>query len=264
MSTNGASWALTGAAGSIGSTLRPSLRDDLEVLCCIDLRPVADLAPTERSVTVDLSDLDALTESLRGMDGVIHLAGIPDEGDLADITAVNILGTFHLFEAARRAGVARVVYASSNHVTGLYPVDVLVGPELPVRPDTYYGVSKVAGEAVGRLYAENFGLEVACLRIGTFAERPTSPRHLSTWASHADTIRAFRAAMSAPNLAFEIFYVASANRDLYWDMESGERLGFHPVDHAEDFADGLVGKSYALQGGEHALPQYTLSRQRRH
>ncbi len=258
------SWAITGAAGNIGSTLRGGLREQLELLCCLDVRPVADLRSNERYLQVDIGDLDAMTDALRGVDGVIHLAGIADEADLHDIADVNILGTFHLFEAARRAGVARVVYASSNHVTGLYPVESRVGPEMAPRPDTFYAVSKLAGEAVGRLYAEKFGLAVACLRIGTFAERPTVRRHLSTWASRADTVRAFRAAMSAPNLDFAIFYVASANRDLYWDMDSGARLGFHPQDHAESLPGPFDGLNHELQGGEYASPDYTLSRQRAH
>jgi uronate dehydrogenase len=132
---------------------------------------------------------------------------------------------------------------------------------MPVRPDSYYGVSKATGEAVGRLYAEKFGLRVACLRIGSFAERPSERRHLSTWVSFPDTVRAFRAAMTAPDLDFAVFYVASANRDLFWDMDAGARLGYHPEDHAESFGDDLGGAVYEFQGGDSAGADFTLARQ---
>ena len=151
-------------------------------------------------------------------------------------------------------------------MTGLYPVDARVGPEMAPRPDTFYAVSKIAGEAVGRLYAEKFGLAVACLRIGTFAERPTARRHLSTWASHADTVRAFGAAMSAPGLDFAIFYVASG--------ESATSIGTWTPGRPSRLSSagpcGALGRPLRrvenpeLQGGEYASPEYTLSRQRRH
>lgn len=255
---------MTGAAGRIGSALRAGLGREVQRLSCLDARVVEDLAENEVACQVDLDDLDGMTDALRGMDGVIHLAAYPAEADLHDIVQVNIVGTFHLFEAARRAGVGRVVFASSNHATGLYPVSARVDPEMPVRPDSFYGVSKVAGEAVGRLYSDKFGLRVACLRIGTFAEHPIERRHLSTWVSPRDTISAFRAAMTAPDLRFAIFYVASANRDTYWDMEAGERLGFHPEDHAEDHEHEIGGVVSEYQGGPFSSAEYTLSRQREH
>lgn len=253
---------MTGAAGRIGSVLRAGLRDELRQLRCLDVRPVTGLADSEQYVQADLADAAALTAALRGADGVIHLAGIPQEADLHDVTAVNILGTFHLLEAARLAGVPRVVFASSNHVTGMYPAQARVGPQDPVRPDSFYGVSKAAGEAAGRMYADKFGLAVACLRIGTFAPRPAQHRHLSTWASHDDTVAAFRAAMTAPDLRFAVFYVASANRDVYWDMEPGAQIGFHPLDRAETIPGGEAGgPRYEMQGGDYAAPEYTISRQ---
>ena len=255
-------WAITGAAGSIGSVLRASLAGEVGRLRLLDIAPITDTAANEEYHRVDLGDRPAMAEALVGVDGVVHLGGISSEGDLADITAVNILGTFHVFEGARLGGAKRVVFASSNHATGMYPSDEKIDPDAPVRPDTFYGVAKVAGEGVGRLYAEKFGLAVACLRIGSFLERPTEARNLATWASHRDTAAAFRAAMTAPELRFAIFYVVSANRDGYWDLSAGERLGFVPVDHAEEYEAHLGGAAFATQGGPFSEPEATIRFQR--
>jgi uronate dehydrogenase len=224
--------------------------------------PTDNLFPNEEHRSVNIVDGEGLDAALAGCDGVIHLAGISSEGELSAIAAVNVLGTFRVFEAARRTGVGRVVYASSNHAIGFYPSDERIGVDEPCRPDTFYGVSKVAGEATGRLYADKFGLEVACLRIGSYLERPTDRRHLATWASIPDTISAFRAAMTSPDLGFSTFYVVSANRDGYWDLVPGEQLGFVPVDHAEEFEADLGGHVYPTQGGPFSEPKATLDFQR--
>lgn len=255
-------WAITGAAGAIGTTLRRALGPEVGRLVSIDIAPVSDPLENETPFLVDVGDLAGMCSALDGADGVIHLAGIASEGDFRDIATVNVLGTFTVFEAARRSGVGRVVFASSNHATGLYPSDAIVDPTMLVRPDTYYGVAKVAGEAVGRLFVEKFGFAVACLRIGTFAERPTQRRHLATWASPSDTAAAFRAAMVAPDLGFAIFYVVSDNRDRYWNLADGERYGFFPTDHAEDYEDEVVGEIFPTQGGPFSEASATADLQR--
>jgi uronate dehydrogenase len=256
-------WALTGAAGHIGSVLRDGLRGEVAELRCFDQHPIPVLAADERAYQLDLADFDAMTEAFDGLDGVLHLGGIADEADFRRIAQVNIVGTMNVFEAARRAGLSRIVFASSNHVTGMYPVDVPVDPAIAVRPDGFYAVSKVAGEALGQVYAEKFGFGVVCLRIGTVATRPTERRHLSTWVSYADTVRSFRAAMTRPVPGFATFYVSSANRDAFWDVEGGAPFGFRPEDRADDFADGLDGTEYRTQGGKHATTEYTLGWQDR-
>jgi uronate dehydrogenase len=159
------------------------------------------------------------------------------------------------------------VFASTNHVTGLYPSSVTVSPALPTRPDSLYGASKVAGEALCRLYAEKFGLAVACIRIGTFEAVPPDERSLSTWLSPADCAAAFLAAMTAPDLEFAIFYGVSRNTRRFWDLAAGEALGFHPHDDAEHYAAALAtapGRTAVEtpQGGRFASPDYTLERQR--
>ncbi len=254
-------WGLTGAAGLIGSVLRNGLRDDVAQLRCLDIAPIDGLAGNEVTHQLDLSDVSAMSDAFQGLDGVLHLGAIGDEADFRRIGEVNILGTMNVFEAARRAGVTRIVFASSNHITGMYPVGVQVDPGSPVRPDGFYAVAKVAGEALGQMYAEKFGLGVVCLRIGTVAVRPTEVRHLSTWVSYPDTVRAFRAAMRRPVPGFTTFYVSSANRRAFWDPDGGAQFGYRPEDEAEVYADGLGGPIYDRQGGKHATVEYTLGLQ---
>ena len=117
------------------------------------------------------------------VDATVHLAGIPHEDSFDRILETNVVGTYNVYQAARKQGCPRVVLASSLHVTGFYDASERISPRMPVRPDSFYGVSKACGESLGRLYADKHGLQVVCVRIGTFAERPTALRHLSTWLS---------------------------------------------------------------------------------
>jgi uronate dehydrogenase len=258
-------WALTGAAGQIAASMRPGLRERVARLRLIDVAPVQPAHPAEEVVQADLRDQRAMSEALEGTDGVLHLGGLANEADFHDLAEINIVGTFHVFEAARRAGTRRVLYASSNRLTGFYPTGTLVDPEMPPRPDGLYGVSKVAGEALGRLYADKFGLEVANVRIGSFEEAPQEARHLSTWLSPADCLAAFLAAMTAPALTYATFYAVSRNTRRWWSLRAGEALGFDPHDDAEGYAGIIPGAPPAPsvpQGGEYASPSYTLDRQR--
>jgi uronate dehydrogenase len=212
-------WAMTGAAGSIGRHLRSALGDMFDDLLLLDIADITDLAPHERSLRADVRDLDALTAALDGLDGVIHLGGLADEADFHDLADVNIVGTYHLLEAARLGGVRRVVHASSNRATGFYPTSHVVSPDEPFRPDGLYGVTKAATESLCRLYADKFGLEIACLRIGTFAVEPTTPRELHTWLSPDDCEAAFRAAIDGA-YTFTTFYAVSANVQGWWDLDA--------------------------------------------
>lgn len=254
-------WAMTGAAGRIGRHLRATLNEVFDDLLLLDLVPIDDLAPHERNVQLDVRDLDALCEVVAGLDGVIHLGGLADEADFHDLSDINVVGTYHVFEAARMGGGARVVYASSNRATGFYPTDRMVTPNDPFRPDGLYGVAKAATEAMGRLYADKFGLEVSCLRIGSFEETPSTPRELHTWLSPRDCTAAFRAAIEG-DYKFTTFYAVSNNAESWWDLEAGRAIGFYPQDNAADYADGVVGELSEPQGGWFASQEFTLSKQR--
>ena len=225
---------LTGAAGRIGTALRerlPALGWDVRSF---------DRVPVPGGIVGDLGSPTDLDAALADVDAVVHMAGQPTEAPWPVIRDANVDGLVQLFEAVRRAGVRRVVYASSNHAVGFTRH---AGGELPAylppRPDTLYGVSKVFGEALGRYYADRYGLQVACLRIGTFAERPTHVRSLSTWLSPGDAARLVDAALRAPDLDYAIVWGISANTRRGWSLDAGHALGYHPVDDAESFAAGL-------------------------
>ena len=249
---------LTGAAGSVGSVLRSALAPKVKVLVSSDLRDVANLAANERSTPADLVDPHAVSELLTGADAVVHLGGVADEAPFATLAGPNLTGTFNVLEAARRRGVRRVVYASSNRITGFYaPADTLNGDE-PVRPDGLYGATKAFGEALGRLYVDRFALEFVAVRIGSFGGRPQDARHLSTWLSHGDAVRVFEAALTArQGIGFHVVYGVSANRRSWWASSRGdEHIGFEPVDDAEASADRLGDYESPTQAGPYGEPGY--------
>jgi uronate dehydrogenase len=246
---------ITGAAGRIGGVLRRGLDHRLRLTDVV--RP-ADLAPQEEFVQADLADADAIDRAVAGVDAVVHLGAVPDEAAFDAIAGPNLHGTFHVFDACRRHGVRRIVYASSNHATGMYPVGEPLDETYPPRPDGLYGASKVWGEALGRMYVDRFGLEVVALRIGTCQERPPDERALATWLSYPDTVRLVGAALTAPDVGFAIVYGVSANTRAWWPLsDAAARIGYAPRDDAEVYAAELegVGPKYERQGGPNTQPE---------
>ncbi|MFN4098044.1 MAG: NAD-dependent epimerase/dehydratase family protein, partial [Sphingomonas sp.] len=162
---------LTGAAGHLGRELRPRLRARCDRLRLSDRAPIGDLTDGEEFVRVELGDADAVRDLVAGVDAIVHLGGVSTEQPWAPILEANIVGVYHLYEAARRHGVKRIVFASSNHVTGFSRQDEVVGPKDPVRPDGLYGLSKAFGENLAQLYWDRWRIETVSLRIGSaFAE----------------------------------------------------------------------------------------------
>src|SRR3954447_3592569 len=245
---------MTGARGQIGSVLRPALRTDVEELRLSDLAELDDRVAPETSVAANLTDFEAVTRAVDGVDAVIHLGAVPDEAPFERIAGPNLHGAYHVFEACRRAGVKRVVYASSTHATGMYPVGVPLDGSCPPRPDGLYGASKVFGEALGRMYVDRFGLSVVCLRIGSFQPRPRERRELSTWLSYEDGIRLVRAALTADDVGFAVVYGGSNNTRRWWPPDT--EIRFAPVDDAEVYADELGGEDYPVQGGPNSKPEH--------
>ncbi|HET6877113.1 MAG TPA: NAD(P)-dependent oxidoreductase [Jatrophihabitans sp.] len=244
---------LTGAAGNIGSALRERLPALGWTLRCLDRVPVPG------GVVGDITSAADLDAAMEGVSAVVHLAGVATEAPWPQIRDGNIDGLVQLFEAARRAGVRRVVWASSNHATGFTPVRPELPADVPPRPDTLYGVSKVFGEALGRYYADRYGIQVACLRIGTFTDRPRDMRTLATWLSPADCARLVDACLRSPELDYAIVWGVSANTRRTWSLAAGHALGYRPQDDAEQFAgsletptpdptDGLVGGGFTSPG----------------
>jgi uronate dehydrogenase len=233
---------ITGAAGRIGRMLRTRMLREGRTLRLLDVRP-SEPAPGTEVVTASVTDLDAMVSACDGVDALVHLGGISGEADWAEIRDVNIEGTYAAFEAARRAGVPRVVYASSNHAVGFQvqpdDPDLEMPDDLPPRPDTFYGVSKVLGEALGALYHDRHGLDVVCLRIGTCAERPRDLRGLGTWLSPDDCARLVEAALACPEPGFRTVWGVSANTRRVWSLDGGREIGYEPQDDAEIFASEI-------------------------
>ena len=233
---------ITGAAGQIGSTLRVGLKDRYR-LRLLYHNTVLPAEPHEEICTGSITDLSKMTEVSEGMDAVVHMAGYPwVESTFEEVLHSNIVGTYTVFEACRQARVKRIVYASSNHVTGYHEIEgVYTTPEMPVRPDGYYGVSKVFGEALGRYYVDAFGLSVICLRIGTCraesdVKNRKSDRILSTWLSLDDVVQLVWRSIEAESIQFGIYYGISDNTRAYWDIENARKeLGYAPEDNAEKY-----------------------------
>jgi uronate dehydrogenase len=225
---------VTGAAGGIGSMTRPLLAALYPGLVLSDRVEPKNLLADERFVAADLTRSDEVVAALEGAHSVIHLGGHSAEGTWDQILQANIVGCHNLFETARRVGVKRVVFASSNHAVGFYPRRRKIGTDVTVRPDSRYGVSKAFGEALGALYADKHGIAVTCLRIGNVGPRPLDVRRLSIWISPEDLVRLFRIGLEHPDLHFEILYGASDNAASWWDNSRARALGYRPSGKAED------------------------------
>ncbi|OAF11308.1 NAD-dependent epimerase/dehydratase family protein [Bradyrhizobium neotropicale] len=226
---------MTGASGGIGSSLRKLLPPIYPGLLLSDIKPPKDLSPNEKFKAADLSDLAQCEAICEGVDGILHFGGYSVEGSWEDILQANIIGGYNLFEAARKKGVKRVIFASSNHAVGFYPRHHKIGTDVTPRPDGRYGVSKVFGEAVGALYADKHGLKVTCLRIGNFGEMPLDHRRLAIWLKPEDLVQLCRIGLEHPDIHFEIFYGASLNERAWWDNHRAYEFGYRPTGRAEDF-----------------------------
>jgi uronate dehydrogenase len=227
---------LTGAAGGIGTRLRAMLKPIYPDLRLSDVVEPKDLRQDERFAKADLSDLAQVERICEGVEGIIHLGGRSVEDSWEAIHAANIVGTYNLFEAARRRRVSRVIFASSNHAVGFYRRERRIGTDVLVRPDSRYGVSKAYGEALGAFYADKYGLRVLCVRIGNFGDKPLDRRRLSIWLHPEDMVQLLRIGLEHPELHYEVVYGASDNERAWWDNASAFRLGYRPQHRAEDFA----------------------------
>ncbi|WP_309571209.1 NAD(P)-dependent oxidoreductase [Deinococcus sp.] len=230
---------ITGAAGEIGSALRSGLRaflpDPHTTLRLTDVRDPGAAGPGEEVMRADLTDPASVRGVMEGVDAVIHLGGIPNEHAYERIRDVNIDGTYHVLEAARLCGVRRVAFASSIHAVGNYPRE-MIGTDVPVRPDTYYGVSKVMGEALGRMYADRYGMEFVGVRICSFQQRPRDARHLSTWLSPRDAAQLFARAVTAPGVNYLLVAGISGNTRRWMTPDGWGTLGYVPQDDVEAYA----------------------------
>lgn len=226
---------LTGAAGNLGRQLRPRLKRYCDKLRLSDRADLGAAAPDEELVQADLADQAAVHQLLEGVDAVVHMGGISTEQAWSAIRDANISGMVHLYEAARAHSVKRIVFASSNHVTGFYRQDEVISPKDPIRPDGLYGLSKAFGEGLAQLYWDRFGIETVSLRIGSSFPAPRDRRMLATWLSYDDAERLIMAALSAPVVGHSIVYGVSDNPLTWWDNTPAQHVGFRPQDSSEAF-----------------------------
>jgi nucleoside-diphosphate-sugar epimerase len=233
---------ITGAAGRIGNACARGLRDRYDLRLMYHRTPLEDDFGQE-VIQGAAGDLERMEEAVDGMDAIVHMAGNPNvDAPWDSILESNIVGLYCLYEAARRRQVRRIVFASSNHATGFYEQEgTYTTAAMPARPDSYYGVSKVFGEDLGRYYHDQFGLEIICLRIGSFQPdeavlNRTDDRILSTWLSHRDCIQLVWRSIESTT-KYGIYYGISGNSRAYWDISNavGE-LGYAPEDDAERLA----------------------------
>lgn len=226
---------ITGAQGQLGRVLRDRLAPLALTLRLADIVPIPDVRPNEEAVTCDLADPAAVDAMVAGCDGIVHLGGISVEAPFDPILQANILGLYNLYEAARRHGQPRIFFASSNHTIGFYPQTQRLGPDCTFRPDSLYGVSKIFGEALARMYFEKFGQETALVRIGSATPAPENHRMLASWLSHDDLTSLIAAIFAVPQLGCPVIWGASANDAGWWDNSHLDWLGWHPKDNAETF-----------------------------
>jgi len=258
---------ITGAAGAIGGLLRTELARPDRELVLLDVVAPPEPMPGEavRTVTASVADLDALLAAAEGADAIIHLANLIEDEAWEDYARINITGTYNVLEAARRCGVSRVIYASSNHAVG-FTERPAGGVEVPAtlvpRPDSYYGVCKVASEGLCSLYHDRHGIDAICLRIGSCRPEPNDRRCLWSWLSYPDAVRLVEAALTAPSPGFRIVWGVSANTRRWWSLQEGRAIGYEPRDDAEDHlqeilaADPGPGADPELLGGPYTAPDF--------
>jgi uronate dehydrogenase len=256
---------VTGAAGGIGTSLRKLLKGVYPSIRWSDIKKPTDLAPDETFMAADIAKMADVEKIVAGVDGIVHLGGHSVEGPWDTILNANIIGCYNVFEAAYRAGVKRIVFASSNHAVGFYPRSQTIGVNVTVHPDSRYGISKAFGEAVGAFYADKHGLRVTCLRIGNFGEMPVDQRRLSIWLKPEDLVQLIRIGLEHRDIHFEIFYGASDNAASWWDNSNARRFGYKPQGKADDYRDEAMAAQKKLppdpvgdrfQGGPFCTVEY--------
>ena len=258
---------LTGAGGGIGKVLRQRIKPWADIVRLSDLSDLGPAGDGEEIVRCDLADRAAVLKMVDGVDAVLHFGGISVEDRFEPIMQANILGLHYLYEAVHKAGVKRVVYASSSHVVGYYPTTELVDADMPLRPDGFYGISKCFGEALSRYYYDRFGIETVCIRIGSAFPEPKTARMMTTYLSYDDLLRLIERALFTPRVGHTITFGTSDNDTRWWDNRKAGHLGYRPQDSSAPFAAQFPGTSQrpapddrtaTFQGGPFVIagPQY--------
>ncbi len=227
---------MTGAAGGLGKVLRDRIKPWAEVVRLSDIAGMGEARPGEELVQCDLSDKAAVMKLMEGVDAVLHFGGISTEAPFEAIMQANIRGVANLYEAAYKHGVKRLVFASSNHAIGYYKTTDMLDANMPTRPDSMYGISKVFGEQMSRYYYDRFGIETVCIRIGSSFPQPANKRMMSTYLSYDDLTELLRCSLFAPRVGHTIVFGMSDNDSVWWDNRYAAHLGYRPKDSSAKFA----------------------------
>lgn len=257
---------LTGAAGGVGRAIRARLAAHAKHVRLSDLpkalaEQVTNLASHEEAIPCDISDRAAFDALAAGCDAIVHLGGVSVERPFEEILEANIKGVFNLYEAARRHGIKRIVFASSNHVTGFYRQDEIIDTEARRRPDGYYGISKSFGEDMAQMYFDRYGIETASIRIGSLFPEPVDRRMMASWISLNDFDALLRNCLYTPDIGHTVIYGMSANRKVWWDNRYAAKLNYVPRDTSEIYRDKIDAQpvpppddpSVTLQGGKFTI-----------
>lgn len=231
---------MTGAAGGLGKVMRQRLKANCDILRLSDLSAMEPAEVGEEVFQADLADAQAVHTMVAGCDAIVHFGGVSMENPWPGILQGNIIGVYNLYEAARLHGVKRILFASSNHVMGYYKQSDVVDALSPPRPDTMYGVSKAFGEDISRMYFDRYGIETACMRIGSATPEPTDRRMLSTWLSHDDLHRLVTACLTAPVVGHSIIYGTSDNASSWYDNRLAKHIGYKPQDSSDHYRQAVI------------------------
>ena len=238
---------ITGAAGMLGTGLRQELASNARTLRLSDIEPMPPAGPNEEVIEADIGDLPAVCGLVDGCQGVVHLGGISRENTFEAVLHANLRGVYNVFEAARRHGQPRIIFASSNHAIGFHEREDRLDGDSPFRPDSLYGLSKAYGELMARYYFDKFGIESVSIRIGSCFPKPMDRRMLATWMSLGDLAALIRKVFDAPRVGCTMVYGASDNLEQWWDNGHAAFLGWRPQ---VPFEDAIRAAATAAQDGE--------------
>ena len=234
---------ITGAAGNLGRELRAGLAPLAEIRRLTDRAEMAPAGSGEEVVQADVGDLDAMMQVVEGCDAVVHFGAAPVEKPWEEILNSSIKGGYNVYEAARRHGIKRIVYASSIHAVGYVRREAGADTDTEHRPDTLYGLSKCFVEDLAKLYWDKFGIESVVLRINSCFPEPADRRHLSTWMSFRDLVQLVERSLCAESVGYSVLYGISDNRERFFNNDKARHIGYVPQDGAEDVSRGRRGQS---------------------
>lgn len=234
---------ITGAAGNLGRELRRGLAPLARVRRLTDRAEMEPAGEGEEIMQADVGDFDAMMNVVEGCDAVVHFGAAPVERPWEEILNSSIKGGYNVYEAARRHGIRRVVYASSIHAVGYVRREEGADTDTEHRPDTLYGLSKCFVEDLAKLYFMKFGVESVCLRINSCFPEPADRRHLATWMSFRDLIQLVTRSLTAERVGFTVCYGISDNRERFFSNEKVRHLGYVPQDSAENWRDAVEART---------------------